>query len=105
MSTDEPTLHELARYDWVVAYEMQFSRVIHQLAAFDDPELAEDEWGGQGRTSCGLKTYLCIPGLFTRMDAPRCKTCCKIAGFPEGIGSPKNDDDLRPLVGLRAKRH
>jgi hypothetical protein len=35
-----------------------------------------------------------MPGIFSRMGAPRCKRCCKAVGIPAGNGAPYNDDDL-----------
>lgn len=44
------------------------------------------------RLSCGRVTrWACIPGLFTRMGADRCRQCCRATGMPPGTGSPKND--------------
>lgn len=53
-----------------------------------------------GRTLCGRSCRLTIPGVFSRMGAPRCPACCAAAGLPPGAGSPKNDPLLRRLVGL-----
>ena len=94
----EPTLEELAVYDWVATPTGMY---LHQLASFDDPAKAEYDWGGPGRTTCRRHSaWLSIPGMFSRMGGRRCARCCDLAGFPRGVGSPKNDPDLRPLVGL-----
>lgn len=85
----------LAAWDWVVlpTYER-----LHHLASLDDPDETERYWVGTGRTSCNRRGLLAIPGIFSRMGLPRCQTCCRRAGFPQGTGSPKNDPACRPLV-------
>lgn len=94
-------LTELAEWDWMLT---EVGTVLHHLARFDDPGQAEVNWGGPGRTTCGLQTkWLSIPGLLTRMEAKRCERCCRAVGYPLGYGSPKNDDALRPLVEARLK--
>lgn len=98
--SDAEQLRELTEWDWIVT-DIKGGK-LHHLAAFDDPEQAGDDWGGPGSTSCGRHTqWASIPGIFTRMGAARCKRCCKAVGFPEGVGSPKNDKALRPLVEAR----
>lgn len=68
---------------------------------------AEDiawQWmiSGPVRLACGRTAALvCIPGLFTRLGAPRCRGCCRATGLPPGLGSPKNDDACRAVLGLR----
>jgi hypothetical protein len=55
------------------------------------------------RLACGrVAEGLWIPGMFTRMGAERCKGCCRALGYPQGKGSPKNDDACRVLLGLPA---
>jgi hypothetical protein len=57
------------------------------------------------RLACGqMASTLHIPGIFSRMSTPRCKGCCRAAGFPQGKGSPKNDDACRALLGLPVNR-
>jgi len=57
--------------------------------------------GGRGITACGRRTELWIPGIFSRMGLLRCSRCCRILGYPEGRGSPKNDERCRLLVEKR----
>jgi len=33
-----------------------------------------------------------MPGIFSRMGAPRCKACCRALGLPEGDGAPYNSN-------------
>ncbi len=87
---------ELAEWDWVVT--RSWNR-LHAPAEWDDPE--GDGYDEEGATACGRRGWLSIPGLFTRMGAERCKHCCRMTGFPQGVGSPKNDKTLRPLVEQR----
>lgn len=86
----------LAEWDWVVT---------STWAVLHAPREVDDSFGrdaqGMGVTECGVDAWLQIPGVFTRMGAPRCKTCCRVTGFPQGTGSPKNDKACRPLVEAR----
>ena len=69
-----------------------------------DKSLAKyvDDWdvdegcprGIEGTTACGRSARLDMPGIFSRMGAPRCKVCCKKAGIPSGDGAPYNDNAL-----------
>lgn len=96
---DLAQLLSLAEWDWVVTGRWD---KLHHLAAFDGPEQAATDWGGPGRFSCGRRgKFVCIPGVFTRMGAPRCDQCCRKVGYPLGIGSPKNDDACKALVRAR----
>ena len=57
--------------------------------------VAEIEWdeetaSGRGTTLCGLTGELRIPGIFSRLDLPRCAHCCRLAGIPRGDGAPAN---------------
>lgn len=54
-----------------------------------------------GYTACGTGARLYIPGPFSRMETPRCPDCCDVLGYPQGDGSPKNDEEIRPLVRQR----
>lgn len=88
----------VAEWDWVVNAS---NRVLHAPRVWDDPEyMAYTE---HGQTVCGYRGWLNIPGVFSRLDVPRCRTCCRIVGMPEGEGSPKNDDRCRPVVEARLK--
>lgn len=87
---------EVAEWDWIVTG--RWDR-LHAPEKWDDPDYgAYDE---EAVTACGLTGWFSIPGVFTRMGAPRCAHCCRIRGYPRGNGSPKNDDAIRPLVEAR----
>jgi hypothetical protein len=47
---------------------------------------------GEGATVCGQVGQLSMPGIFSRMGAPRCKACCRALGLPEGDGAPYNSN-------------
>jgi hypothetical protein len=49
---------------------------------------------GTGTTACGASGRLKMPGIFSRMDLPRCKHCCRKLGIPAGDGAPFNDKKL-----------
>ena len=87
-----------AEWDWVYTASPS-GRRLHHVAEWDDP--TSDEPQGDGRTTCGVRGRLSIPGLLSRMGMERCKRCCDALGWPHGIGSPKNDEALRPLVSAR----
>lgn len=86
-------------WDWVLT---RHGDRLHCPELWDDPEY--DAYTEKGRTACGRKSALTIPGVFTRMGAMRCEHCCRITGFPPGKGSPKNDDSCRPLVEERLRQ-
>lgn len=50
--------------------------------------------GGQGVTLCGQAGRLHMPGIISRLAAPRCRRCCKLVGIPAGHGIPLNDESL-----------
>ena len=49
-----------------------------------------------GRTAASLH----IPGMFSRMGAPRCSGCCRALGYEPGIGSPRNSGECRKILRL-----
>lgn len=89
---------EIAEWDWV---QLGRGEVLHAVQTLDDPEATEDEWGGDGTTECGKHGYLAIPGLLSRMGAPRCQRCCSVTGMPSGVQSPKNVNTCRPVAEAR----
>lgn len=99
---------ELGRYDWFV------SKSWNRLHAVRDEDWTDEHrtdmawcWRVETpvRLACGrtAKT-LAIPGLFSRGGfgggLPRCTGCCRATGMPGGLGSPKNDDGCRAVLGL-----
>jgi len=91
-----PYSREIAEWDWVVTKTWN---LLHAPLRWDDPE--DNCYVEDGRTVCGRTSELFIPGVFTRMGAPRCKHCCRMTGMPHGIGSPKNDEACRPIAEQR----
>lgn len=95
---------ELARYDWL---DTRMGRCLHWADLTHlTPGQAEgirQDWlcPGPVRLACGRTASLVmIPGLGTRLVAPRCTGCCRATGLPRGTGAPKNDDACRRLLGL-----
>lgn len=86
----------VVEWDWVVTKSYG---VLHCPVKWDDPDYTA--WVDNGATACGVCGELHIPGIFSRMGKMRCKRCCTTIGFPQGVGSPKNDDACRPLVEER----
>ena len=94
----------IGRVDWFVTKTW---RKLHAVPEFTDEHRAdmETEWAvlSPVRLACGrMAAGVQIPGMFTRMGGWRCKGCCRATGMPEGIGSPKNSDGCRAILGLPA---
>jgi hypothetical protein len=90
-----PGSRETIEWDWV---DMD-DEYLHCPSVWNDEDYnAYDE---EAETWCGQRGHGSIPGVFSRMGRPRCPTCCQTVGMPEGIGSPKNDDQARPVAQLR----
>lgn len=84
----------LWEWDWGIATH---GKMLHHAASLTF-QSDYGETSGEAVTSCGRKLWLMIPGIFTRMGAPRCDKCCDALGYPRGIGSPKNDDRIEVEV-------
>jgi hypothetical protein len=83
---------------------MQFlgseSSVLHRLASMEwgaglpdglGDRQEEYRQGGTAVTVCGRKGVMWMPGMGSRLDAPRCRQCCKGVGIPPGYGAPFNN--------------
>lgn len=81
------------RSRWVQMTEGR-STSLHRVAQLDDPAAWTDMPYGTGRTVCGLRGSVGMPGFISRMSAPRCRKCCKALGVPRGNGAPYNDRSL-----------
>ena len=57
--------------------------------------------GGQGVTCCGAEGRVAMPGVISRLGAPRCKVCCRVVGIPSGVGVPGNDSSLTAADQLK----
>lgn len=99
---DIPTYYRtLVHYDWVVS--RSWNRLHFADLTNEQYETLADEGmlPGPVKLKCGRTAgSIAIPGLFTRMGAMRCTGCCRATGMPPGKGSPKNDDQCRPMIGL-----
>ncbi|NAE18271.1 hypothetical protein [Enterococcus hirae] len=63
----------------------------HELAT--DGYLDRDAYDTPLRLTCGRTTLtVATPGVLERMTRARCETCCTETGYPDGVGSPANDD-------------
>jgi hypothetical protein len=97
MSKDlDAEFRDIARMDWLYALP-RYNKLHAPLDGYDMPH-----WHAENVTfACGWKVEAAnIPGIFSRMSVPRCAKCCDKLGYPRGIGSPKNDDACRVLLGL-----
>lgn len=93
---------DLVMWDWLVS--STWNR-LHHAALTDDQltELVDDCHTPDVTLTCGRRAKrVGIPGVFTRMGAPRCQRCCDRLGYPHGIGSPKNDDACRVIIEANA---
>jgi len=75
---------------WHWRWEQFYGRsaVLHRVAKVD--LLDEDRVGVVGTTVCGRRGKLHMPGVISRLRAPRCKQCCQILRVPPGDGAPYN---------------
>ena len=93
---------ELVAYDWIVT--ATWNRLHHprELSAEQWREMADDCYAdGPVTLACGrIARWISIPGFGSRMGRDRCIGCCRALGYPQGVGSPKNDQACRVLLGL-----
>lgn len=92
----------VGRLNWL---ETRHGRVLHSAREWTAGLLEELADGGHSpgpvRLACGqVARAVWIPGVFTRLGAPRCARCCKATGLPPGKGSPNNDPACRNALGL-----
>ncbi len=91
----------LIEWDWLLATG---AARLH-FADFSDDDATELVMVGppdRVRFVCGYTgIHPRIPGFFERQSIQRCIRCCDRLAYPRGIGSPKNDDTIRPLVKAR----
>ncbi len=90
-----------AKYDWFItgrAEALHYARLSpEQIAEIQATGLVR----GYCKLYCGIRVRgLTLPGVLSRLGAPRCRRCCKMFKFPFGIGSPRNDAECRKLLGL-----
>lgn len=93
----------LLEWDWLYT---QHANRLHHVPLTDEQA---EELGDNSQleetavvASCGRRLYWpSIPGLFSRMGMARCSRCCDRLGYPRGVGSPKNDTALHPLIKAR----
>lgn len=78
-------------WEWVF-YE-PLGKVLHHVSRVAHAPTDQD-WRISGESTCGL--YLIptgMPGVMSRIGAPRCKRCCRKLGLPEGFGNPHNETE------------
>lgn len=100
MSEAERNALAMVEYDWI--YTVNVGRRLHHPAQIDDLAAWWNEAPrGMATATCGLRTEFGLPGVLSRLGMSRCARCCDRLGIPRGVGSPKNDDSLRPWVRAR----
>lgn len=94
----------LGRMDWWVSKSWNRLHAVADGTWTDThlDDLARDGIAaGPVRLACGrTAAMVTIPGAGSRLCLPRCKGCCRVLGYEQGTGSPRNDDRVRPLLGL-----
>lgn len=63
---------------------------IHRIAECVSKIDPEAPYNIEAVTACNRKGVFSMPGLLSRMGAPRCPKCCAALGIPEGDGAPFN---------------
>ena len=60
------------------------SDIMHRISTieWDNGEMIQ----GRGVALCGASGQWIMPGIFSRMCAPRCPKCCAALGIPKGNG-------------------
>lgn len=53
-------------------------------------------WPKARTAACGASFPASLPGMFSRMGAPRCDACCAALAITPGKGAALNDDTCRP---------
>lgn len=90
-------IRTILEWDW--AYT-DGGHKLHHVAEIVGP-LPHGWVGVEGRTTCGMNASLYVPGMYSRIETERCRTCCKRLNIPSGVGSPKNTPALREWARAR----
>lgn len=86
------------------------ARVLHHAtlteAQVDDLDTTQyvetDPNAGMIRLTCHKTAYaVAVPGVLERLTQPRCAMCCAALNYPEGAGSPVNDDHCADTLTTR----
>ena len=100
MTEHADVVRAIVEWDW--AYSTGGDR-LHHIAVFGDVEQFALDHSGEATATCGVWGHFAIPGIFLRMGMQRCRRCCIRLGIHDGVGSPKNDPQLRPWVKNRLR--
>lgn len=82
------------KYEWVTTHSWER---LHRVPDVVDylkggwKESFVNSCGVNLRSDCGLRALYVAPGVFSRMDLPRCVKCCKKVKISYGNGAPIND--------------
>lgn len=80
-------IHRVAEATWGHLPDPNDPSDVFEPNGPNDEEMIE----AMGKTLCGLSGRMAMPGIFSRMSAPRCPECCKQMGIAEGNGNPFNE--------------
>lgn len=96
----KPDIHDVTTWAWLQTGGRAISLHYCHGVTHDDWEEISD--GGKVlTTACGKRLEMRIPGVLSRMFSPRCRSCCKALGIPQGYGTPWNanlEDAMREAI-------
>lgn len=82
-------------FRWRWPYFVRGRRILlHRVSApfpIPDPETDQFYTGVPAIMCCGREGKVVMPGILSRLRAPRCRHCCRRAGVPYGFGNPYNE--------------
>ena len=87
------------KYQWLYARtdNYEYLHYIESVLDWGEEtwELYESQFNGERpwTSICGLNDFYGLPGVLSRLAAPRCSQCCKIIDIPNGNGCPINDNE------------
>lgn len=93
-------VRKVAHYCWLTGVQ---GGSLHAPADWLTDEQCDDLEDGGARitAACGRNFKgMVMPSANQRTSILRCNTCCKRRGMPVGVGSPKNDNGCRTVMGL-----
>jgi hypothetical protein len=94
------------KYQWMYTArdDHEFLHFIESIADWGNEywEIHDNQFDSETGTfpwtsACGLNVHFSAPGMFSRMGAMRCDSCCDAIGISRGKGSAINDDTCKIL--------
>jgi hypothetical protein len=89
------------KYQWLVTSTWDVLHYVAEVADWDDAFFKRLNGQCDGtrpwKSACGIAAHFEPPGIFSRMDCPRCQRCCKAVGITQGNGCPINDETCKEI--------